>query len=101
MAERLSTPERTPERTINFGFLMSRGAGNVQRSLIAAFEGELGRPFTVEELAEIAFLGEVIERTHMVSVRRALRNLPGLKLNFQRTGESGTRGWRYLVRRTG
>jgi hypothetical protein len=99
MAERLSTPEKTPER--NFGFLMSRGAGNVQRSLIAAFEGELGGLFTVEELAEIAFPGKPIERKHLVSVRRALRKLPDLKLHFQRTGESGTRGWRYLVRRTG
>jgi hypothetical protein len=33
---------------------MSRGAGNVQRRLIAALD-ELGRRFTVEELAEIAF----------------------------------------------
>jgi hypothetical protein len=80
---------------------MSRGPGNVQRRLIAAFEGERAQRFSVQELAEVAFPGETIERTHMVSVRRALRNLPGLKLHFQRTGESGSRGWRYLVSRTG
>ena len=74
---------------------MSRGAGNVQRSLIAAFQGELGRPFAVQKLAEIAFPGEPIERTHLVSLRRALENLPGL--HFQKAGRSGTRGWRYLV----
>ena len=72
---------------------MSRGAGNVQRNLIATFQGEPGRRFKVVELAEIAFPGEPIEHKHEVSVRRALRNLPGLKLHFQRTGESGTRGW--------
>ena len=53
---------------------MSRGAGNVQRSLIAAFQGELRRPFTVEKLAEIAFPGEPIERKHLMSVRRASEN---------------------------
>ena len=80
---------------------MSRGAGNVQRSLMAAFEGELGRLFRVEELAEIAFPGELIERKHLVSVRRALRNLPNLKLDFYRAGKGCTRGWRYVVRRAG
>jgi hypothetical protein len=79
---------------------MSRGAGVVQRRLIAALD-ELGRRFTAEALAEIAFPGEPIERKHLVSVRRALANMPGLKLHFQRTGESGTRGWRYLVWCTG
>jgi len=80
---------------------MSRGPGIVQRSLMTAFQSQLGRPFTIEELAKVAFPGELIEHAHMVSVRRALRNLPGLKPHFQRTGESGTRGWRYLVRCTG
>ena len=68
----------------------------MQRSLIAAFQGGLGRRFTVDELAEMAFPGELIERKHMVSVRRALRKLPGL--HFHKSGKSGTRGWRYLVR---
>lgn len=76
---------------------MSRGPGILQCSLIAAFQGESGRRFAVEELAEIAFPGETIERKHLVSVRRALRNLPGLKLHFQRSGERGARGWRYLI----
>ena len=56
---------------------MSRGAGVVQRRLIAAFEVEPGRRFKVKELAEIVFPGEPVERKHEVSVRRALNNLPG------------------------
>ena len=42
--------------------------------------------------------GKPIERKHLVSVRRALRNLPDLKLHFYRAGKSCTRGWRYVVR---
>lgn len=80
---------------------MSCGLGIVQGRLIAAFQAEPGRRFKVVELAELAFPGEPIEHKHEVSVRRALRNLPGLKLHFQKAGKSGTRGWRYLVRRTG
>ena len=76
---------------------MSRGLGNVQRRLIAAVD-EPGRRFTIEELA---FPGEPIERKHLVIVRRALKNLPGLKLHFHKAGESGARGWRYLVWRMG
>jgi hypothetical protein len=79
---------------------MSRGLGTVQRSLIAAL-AESGRRFTVKELAEVAFPGELIERKHKVSVRRALKNLAGLDLHFSRAGESCARGWRYLVWRTG
>jgi hypothetical protein len=79
---------------------MSRGLGTVQRSLIATLN-ESGRRFTIEELAEIAFPGEVIERKHEVSVRRALKNLVGLDLQFCKAGKSCTRGWRYLVWRTG
>ena len=60
------------------GELMSRGAGVVQRRIIAALQAEPMRLFTVEELAEIAFPGEPIERKHLVSVLRALKNLPGL-----------------------
>lgn len=80
---------------------MSRGAGVVQRRLIAAFQAEPGRRFTVKELAEIAFPGEPIERKHAVSVRRALKNLPGLDLHSYPRGRNGTRGWRYVVRRVG
>jgi len=88
--------------TINLGFFMSRGPGIVQRRLIAALQAK--RRFTVEEFAELAFPGEPIERKHLVSVRRALKalkDLPGLDLHFHKAGESGTRGWRYRVRRTG
>jgi hypothetical protein len=79
---------------------MSRGLGTVQRRLIAALD-EPGRRYAVRELAELAFPGELIERKHEVSVRRALKNLAGLDLHFSRAGESCARGWRYLVCRTG
>ncbi len=81
---------------------MSRGLGVVQRRLIAALQAR--RRFTVEELAEIAFPGEPIERKHLVSVRLALnklKNLPGLALHFHKAGKSRARGWRYLVWHTG
>jgi hypothetical protein len=77
---------------------MSRGLGTVQRNLIAALN-ESGRRFTIEELAEIAFPGELIERKHEVSVRRAFKNLRGP--DFSKAGENCARGWRYLVWRTG
>ena len=72
--------------------------GVVQRRLVAALQAEPKRLFTVEELAEIAFPGEPIERKHAVSVRRALKNLPGLDPHLYPAGKSGTRGWRYKVR---
>jgi hypothetical protein len=75
---------------------MSRGAGIVQRRLIAALD-EPGRRYAIQELAKIAFPGEPIERKHEVSVRRALKNLAGLDLHFCKAGESCARGWRYLV----
>ena len=79
---------------------MSRGPGVVQRRLIAAFQVETGRR-TVKEFAEIAFPGETIERKHLASVRRALKNLPDLHRDFHKAGKTGTRGWRYRVRCTG
>ena len=69
----------------------------MQRRLIAVFQVEPGRR-TVEELAEIAFPGETIERKHLVSVRRALKTLPDLDLHSHKAGESCARGWRYRVR---
>ena len=83
---------------------MSRGAGVVQRRIIAALQAEPWQHFTVEELTEIAFPGEPIERKHLVSVRRALKalkNLPGLDLHFYRAGKPGARGWSYTVGRVG
>jgi hypothetical protein len=76
---------------------MSRGPGVIQRRLIAAFH-EPGRRFTVEELAEIAFPGEPLERKHAVSVRRALKKLPSIDLHFHKAGKTRARGWRYRVR---
>ena len=76
---------------------MSRGPGIVQRRLIAALQNEPTRRFTVEQLAAIAFPGEQIERKHAVSVRRALKNLPGLDLESCRAGKPRGHGWRYVV----
>ena len=76
---------------------MSRGPGIVQRRLIAAFHSEPTQRFTVEQLAEIVFPGEQIERKHAASVRRALKNLPGLDLQVIRASEPRTHGWRYFV----
>ena len=83
------------------GFLVSRGLGVVQRRLIAAFESEPTRHFTIRELAELAFPGTPIERKHEVSVRRTVRNLPDLNLHFCRAGKFGAHGWRYVVGCTG
>ena len=80
---------------------MSRGPGIVQRRLIAALQSKPTRRFTVEQLAEIAFPGEQIERKHAASVRRALKNLPGLHPHLHKKGRSFTRGWRYGVRLAG
>ncbi len=76
---------------------MSRGAGAVQRRLIAALQSKPSRRFTVAQLAEIAFPGEQIERKHAVSVRRALKDLPGLDLHVIRAGEPRMHGWRYFA----
>ncbi len=76
---------------------MSRGPGVVQRKLISAFQSEPTRRFTVEQLAEIAFPGEQIERKHAVSVRRALKNLPSLNLHVFRAAKPRAHGWRYVV----
>jgi hypothetical protein len=76
---------------------MSRGAGVVQRRLVEALRAEPTRRFTVKKLAEIAFPGVTIERSHEVSVRRALKSQPGVELNFYKAGKGSTRGWRYVV----
>jgi hypothetical protein len=76
---------------------MSRGPGILQRRLIAAFQSEPTRRFTVEQLSAIAFPGQPIERKHAVSARRALKNLPGLGLHAIRAGEPRVHGWRYVV----
>jgi hypothetical protein len=79
---------------------MSRGPGIVQRRVIAAFQSAPTRHFTVEQLAQVVFLGAQIERKHAVSVRRALKKLqklPGLDLQSCRAGKPRGHGWRYVV----
>jgi hypothetical protein len=80
---------------------MSRGLGVIQRRVMAAFQADPGKPFTIGELAIVTFPSISIERKHQVSVRRALRNLSEINLHLSRAGEFGSRGWRYLVRHKG
>jgi hypothetical protein len=54
-----------------------------------------GRWLTIEELTEAGYPDEAVTDKHVSSVRRALKNLPGLKIRRQREGEYGARGWRY------
>ncbi len=73
---------------------MSRGPGIIQRQLIAALQGEPLRHFTVEELAALAYPDHEVGRAQLVGVRRAL---DGLSVFRCRAGQSGERGWRYVV----
>ncbi len=43
---------------------MSRGPGRLQRGLIAAFQAEPDRRFTIEELAALVYPGEAFKRDH-------------------------------------
>jgi hypothetical protein len=65
--------------------------------LIAAFQSKPTGRFTVEQLAEIVFPGEPIERKHLVSVCRALKNLPDLNLCLCRARRPRAHGWHYVV----
>jgi hypothetical protein len=76
---------------------MSRGLGSVQRRLLAIIQAEPTRRFEVEELAALAFPGQALGRSHLASVRRALK---GLELFRCRVGWPGGRGWRYVVSAT-
>jgi hypothetical protein len=71
--------------------------GGVLASLAAAFEADPSDRFTVGELAKAVFPGEKTTRWHLVTVRRTLRNLPGLNLHFCRTDKGRARGWRYVM----
>jgi hypothetical protein len=79
------------------GFAMSRGLGIVQRRLVAAFQLQPTPRVTVKQLAEVVFPAEQIERKHLVSVRRALKNLPGVDLHVCRIARSGAHGWCYVI----
>jgi hypothetical protein len=54
---------------------MSRGRGIVQRRIVAAFEDQPGKRFTVDELAALAYPGVAIERKHKEGVRHALNKM--------------------------
>ena len=68
---------------------MSRGPGIVQRSLIAALQGEPDRWFTIDELTEIAYPGEAVGHKHSSSVRRALKKLSPLGVRRKSEGRYG------------
>jgi len=53
---------------------MSRGPGKVQTAIKAALAKQPAKGFRVSELAAIAYPGVVIERSHEVAVRRALKS---------------------------
>ena len=71
----------------------------LQRRLRATLEGEPHRRFTIEELALAVFPGKTIERSQLVSVRRALTAIETHRMRASCIG-SGKRGWRYTVSAT-
>ena len=76
---------------------MSRGPGHLPRRLLSALQAEPNRRFTVEELAELAYPGEEIDRSRLSSTRRVLNGLSGL-ISRERHGKVGSRGWRHVIR---
>lgn len=77
---------------------MSKGPGRVQRALVAAFEQEPRRKFTVEELAEIVYPECAVSEVQRDTVRRALAKLEqSLQLHRCRIGEFKKRGWHYVI----
>ena len=75
---------------------MSRGPGIIQRRIMAALQAEPARWFTVMELVVIAYPDEgMVEKTHLESVRRALK---GLKVNRRRDGKRRVGGWHHSIR---
>jgi hypothetical protein len=84
--------------TINVEIIMSRGLGKVQRGLITALEAKPDGRFTIMELAQAVYPNQAIKRTHLASVGRALRNLPGFDLQRTCEGRFGRGGWRRRIR---
>lgn len=79
---------------------MSRGAGAVQRRIAEAFVGAPEKRFTVKELALLAYPDDEIGPAHLHSIRRALQGVAHeLSLAKCRAGQSGQRGWRYVIGR--
>jgi hypothetical protein len=77
---------------------MSRGRGIVQRRIIAAFDAEPSRRFSIEELASVVYPGKTIERSQREAVRRALQSIgPVIGVHRSRAGRLGTRGWHHII----
>jgi hypothetical protein len=67
---------------------MSKGPGRVERAIAGVFEAEPDNAFTVEDLCDRAYPGELVEKKHRVAVLRAAKNIA--KRNSEigaRTGE--------------
>jgi hypothetical protein len=60
--------------TLKQGTLMSKGAGRVERAIAGVFEAEPDNAFTVEDLCDRAYPGELVEKKHRVAVLRAAKN---------------------------
>ena len=54
---------------------MSKGPGRIERAIVAIFEREPDAALTVEELCEIIFATDTVEKKHRVSVIRAGKKL--------------------------
>ncbi len=73
---------------------VSRGLGIVQRRLIAVFESNPQKRFSVKDLAELVYPGEILERKHEVAILRAMKAINGL--DKIRAGRWSTGGWHYI-----
>ncbi len=75
--------------------IVSRGLGIVQQRLIAVFESNPQKHFSVKELAKLVYPDETLERKHEVAILRATKALGDL--DKLRVGRWGTSGWHYVV----
>ena len=75
---------------------VSRGYGAVQRQIIAAFEQQPEKRWTIDTLAEWAYPNIPIGPSQRESVRRALGKLEGsLSLRKCRSGVVRSGGWHH------
>jgi hypothetical protein len=72
---------RTADRSLSAASIRSSSKPSAARSAAHPPHGRR----VVRQLTEMAFPGEQIERKHEVSVRRALKNLPGVDLHLCRS----------------
>lgn len=76
---------------------MGSGPGRIQRTIIEIFATDPAARLTVAQMAERAYPGETITRSHTNAVGLALRNVaPMLGLTRVRVSASGRFGWRHV-----